>query len=29
MTNKSTLNISRPFGPTLGLANMPEHLMKK
>lgn len=29
MTNKSTLNISRPFGPTLGLANMPEHLIEK
>ena len=29
MNDKSSLNISRPFGPTLGLANIPQSLIKK
>ena len=29
MSDKSTLNISRPFGPTLGLANLPTTIIAK
>ena len=29
MNDESTLNISRPFGPTLGLANMPSSIIIK